>query len=66
MPDSFRSSRKVALEKGVNRSGLQTPEIPEENKPGQYVDAAAAAQPKSFGGQSSPAEPSPFNLRGKS
>jgi hypothetical protein len=65
MPDSFRSSRKVALEKNDARN-FAAGEVPEENKPGQYADSADAAKPSTHGGQSSPADPQPFALRGSS
>lgn len=66
MAGDLRSPRKIALEKGTAPGTIETPEVPDVNKP-QYTDRANAAQPQTFGGQNTPTDPSPFaNLRGKS
>jgi hypothetical protein len=59
MADSFRNPRKIALEKN-DRGNYATPEVPEENKPGQYRDSADLAKPATHGGQTGPADPQPF------
>ena len=62
MAGDLTSSRKRGVETALP-GHIQTPEVPEVNKP-QYDDAAQAAVPKTFGGQGTSADPTPFALRG--